>query len=74
MPETQFISLARMLCSFAESFDSMPKEPKRSVIRTFIHKIVWDGENVHIYFFGSDENEIDLSDTSDSEPLCMDSK
>lgn len=74
MPETQFISLARMLCSFAESFDSMPKEQKRSVIRTFIHKIVWDGENVHIYFFGSDENEIDLSDTSDSEPLCMDSK
>lgn len=68
MPETQFISLARMLCSFAESFDSMPKEQKRSVIRTFIHKIVWDGENVHIYFFGSDENEIDLSDTSDSEP------
>ncbi len=57
-----------MLLSFAGSFDSVSIEQKRSAIRTFIRKIVWDGENVHIYFFGSDENEIDLSDTDDSEP------
>ena len=71
MSDTEFESLANMLLSFAESFDSMPIEQKRSAIRAFVRKIVWDGENVHIYFFGSDENEIDLSDTDNSEPLCM---
>lgn len=74
MSDAEFEGLADMLLSFAESFDSMSIEQKRSAIRAFIRKIVWDGENVHIYFFGSDENEIDLSDADDSEPLCMDCK
>lgn len=72
--DAEFEGLADMLLSFAESFDSMSIEQKRSAIRAFIRKIVWDGENVHIYFFGSDENEIDLSDADNSEPLCMDCK
>lgn len=71
MSDTEFEGLADMLLSFAESFDSMPIEQKRSAIRAFIRKIIWDGENVHIYFFGSDENEINLSDTDNPEPLCM---
>ena len=70
MSDTEFEGLADMLLSFTESFDSMSIEQKRSAIRAFIRKIVWDGENVHIYFFGSDENEIDLSDADNLEPLC----
>lgn len=69
MSDAKFEGLADVLLSFSESFDGMPIEQKRSAIRTFIRKIVWGGENVHIYFFGSDENEIDLSDTGGSEPL-----
>lgn len=70
MSDSEFEGLADMLLSFADSFDSMSVEQKRSAIRTFIRKIVWDGENIHIYFFGSDDNEIDFSDTENSEPLC----
>lgn len=70
MSDSEFEGLADMMLSFADSFDSMPVEQKRSAIRAFIRKIVWDGENIHIYFFGSDENEIDLSDTENIEPLC----
>ena len=54
MSDTEFEGLADMLLSFAKSFDGMSIEQKRSAIRAFIRKIVWDGENVHIYFFGSD--------------------
>lgn len=71
MSDAEFEGLTDMLLSFAESFDNMPIEQKRSAIRAFIRKIVWGGENVHIYFFGSDENEIDLSDTDNPEPLYM---
>lgn len=71
MSDSEFEGLTDMMLSFADSFDSMPIEQKRSAIRAFIRKIVWDGENIHIYFFGSDDNEIDLSDTENTEPLCM---
>ena len=74
MSDTEFESLAELLCSFAESFDSMPIEQKRSAIRTFIRKIVWDGENIHIYFFGSENNEVDLSETANLEPQRVDCK
>ncbi len=70
MSDSEFEGLADMMLSFADSFDSMSVEQKRSAIRAFIRKIVWDGENIHIYFFGSDDNEIDLSDTENIEPLC----
>lgn len=68
--DSEFEGLADMLLSFAKSFNSMSIEQKRAAIRTFIRKIVWDGETVHIYLFGSDENEIDLTDTDNLEPLC----
>lgn len=67
--DTEFESLADMLCSFADSFETMTIEQKRLAIRAFIKRIVWDGERIHIYFFGSEEGEIDLSDDEFSEPL-----
>lgn len=72
--DIEFEVLAELLSSFAETFDNMPIEQKRLAIRTVIRKITWDGENVHIYFFGSDEGEIDLSDDENLEPQCTDCK
>ncbi len=69
--DIEFEVLAELLSSFTDTFDNMPIEQKRIAIRTVIRKITWDGENVHIYFFGSDEGEIDLSDNENSEPQCM---
>lgn len=67
------------LLSFSKSVDMMTIEEKRNAIRMLIKKVVWDGENVHIYFFGSDcenENLPIITETDDDEmlPLCKDSK
>lgn len=72
--DTEFESLIKILASFTGSFENVSIEQKRSILRTFIRKIVWDGENVHIQFFGSDENEVDLSDEEKIEPQCEYSK
>ena len=40
------------LKTFAESFQTLSTEEKRSILRVLIRRIDWDGENVHIHFFG----------------------
>lgn len=57
LPANEFEILCDVLKSFAKSFDTMNIEQKRAAIRTFVKKILWDGENVHIYLYGSDEKE-----------------
>lgn len=69
LSEQDFDSLSELLNSFASSMEMMPIEMKRRAIRTFIHKIVWDGEQAHIYFFGSEDEEIDCSSIDNSEPM-----
>lgn len=39
------------------NYETMSLVEKRITIRTFIKKIVWDGENIHIYFWGDDDGE-----------------
>ena len=43
-----------MLANMGESIDNYTVEQKRAAIRTFIRKIVWDGENAHLYLFHND--------------------
>ena len=43
-----------MLGSFSVTVDNMTIEQKRQTIRTFVKEVIWDGENAHIVFFGSD--------------------
>ena len=56
LSDSEFDILKDILKSFANTFEHMSIEQKRAAIRTFVKKIVWDGENVHMYMYGSDEN------------------
>ena len=60
--EQDFEILVEMLSNTANYIDEMTVEQKRNALRSVIHKIVWDGENAHIYYFGDNDSEIDLTD------------
>jgi len=57
MSDNELDVLKEMLDSFNATADSMSLESKRLAIRTFVQKVVWDGENVHLYLFGSINDE-----------------
>ena len=72
----EFDIIEQMSSSFAKNIDDMAVDQKRAAIRTLIRKIVWDGENAHMYLFGND-GEYDFPDVAGSdsqEPLGEDSK
>jgi DNA invertase Pin-like site-specific DNA recombinase len=85
----EFDIIRQMLTTFRDTMDDMSVEQKRAALRTFVKKVVWDGENVHVYLFGSDDRGgIELpqddflaksgglteTEGNTAEPLCENSK
>lgn len=50
--------LGEMMLTFVRSFDDLTVQQRRDMLRALIHRVTWDGETVHILFFGSDQEEI----------------
>ena len=65
MLEAELEFVPKMLASFSQSFDSMSVEEKRSALRLFIDKVVWNGETVDLYLMGSSDTSL----SKVSEPL-----
>lgn len=82
LSDIEFDVFRQMLCSFKDTIDDMTVEQKRAAIRTCVKKVVWDGEEVHIYLFGSDDDYIfpdkpvkeGANNIEEKEPLSEDSK
>ncbi len=66
--DENFEILADMMSKAAYAIDSMTIEEKRTALRNVIHKVIWDGENIHIYFFGCEGDEIVLPEEDYQEP------
>jgi hypothetical protein len=66
LSDIEFDIIRQMLSSFKETLDNMGLEQKRAALRSFVKRVAWDGENAHIFLFGS-VGEI-------MEPLGEDSK
>ena len=63
LADIEFDLIRQLLSTMGESIDNYTVEQKRAAIRTFVRKIVWDGENVHLYLFGN-EGDYDFPDPS----------
>ena len=51
----------QMLMMFCTNVDKMSVEERRSMVRTVVRKVIWDGENAHVVLIGADEgNETDM--------------
>ena len=56
LSDIEFDIIRQMLFSFKDNLDDMSVEEKRTALRTFVKKVVWDGEQIHLFLFGSDDS------------------
>ncbi len=73
----QFDVLKDLLSSFHSQIEHMTVEQKRNALRLVVKKVVWDGENAHVYIMADDEDgvELDLPNFGgQEEPLGEDSE
>ncbi len=54
LAEIEFDIIRQLLSTMGENIEEYSVEQKRAAIRTFIRKVVWDGENAHVYLFHND--------------------
>lgn len=68
--QIEFDNIKNSALSFSNAFDTMNTEQKRNALRTIVDKIVWDGENIYIYLFGSISSKIPVSTININETPC----
>ena len=49
----QLAFLMEQLSSFQKLFDTLSVPEKREYLRMILDKVVWDGEQAHIFIYGS---------------------
>ncbi len=54
LAEIEFDIIRQLLATMGDNIEEYSIEQKRAAIRTFIRKVVWDGENAHVYLFHND--------------------
>ena len=54
LTEIEFELMSQLYASLGANIDDYTVEEKRAAIRTFVKRVVWDGENVHLYLFHHD--------------------
>ncbi|MCD8345017.1 MAG: recombinase family protein [Oscillospiraceae bacterium] len=70
----EFEFFQQMISSLAANIDDASVEEKRRLLKAIVRKIVWDGENAHVYLFAAD-GDVDLPPVNgEIEPLSPDSK
>lgn len=69
LAEIEFDIIRQLLSTMGENIEEYSVEQKRAAIRTFIRKVVWDGENAHVYLFHNDgDYEFPEPPTNDKNP------
>jgi site-specific DNA recombinase len=74
LSQIEFDNVKKLALSFGRTFDTMDVDQKRKALRTLVDKIVWDGENVHLYLFGATDDKLPARVIDFLEPQCEDSK
>ena len=59
LTDIEFNLTAQTLSVFSTSIDEMSLEQKRTLIRTLIQKVIWDGSSAHVIFWGTSGIEKD---------------
>ena len=59
LSDAEFNMLRQILAEFQTCLDDISVEEKRSVIRTVVSKVRWDGENARVVLHGADEDDLE---------------
>ena len=54
LTEIEFDLIRQLLSVMGDNVEEYSVEQKRAAVRTFVRKVVWDGENAHVYLFHND--------------------
>ena len=64
LTDDELARTAQRLSSFEDTVDGMTVEQKRAAIRGLVQKILWDGQDAHVFLFGTDVNAEPLGENS----------
>ena len=66
LADYEFEILKDVLYSFHSQIDTMTVEQKRNALRMVVKKVVWDGENAHVYLMTDPDDDPELPEPPSS--------